>query len=214
MIQISSVQVGKIQTEGDPESRDVTRRVWTSAFRKTPVEGIVEVGTLGIAGDQIADTKHHGGIDKALLCYAESHYTRWASDLPELDFSPGGFGENLTLSGVDESTVCVGDRYRIESCEIEVCQPRQPCWKVARRWGDKTMTKRVAQTGRTGWYVRVLQPGQIRQGMTLERVLRPHPDWTIERINDLMYGRIQDRAATMELMAVDALSDEWKKDIA
>lgn len=214
MATISSIQTGSVVTEGDPETRDAITRVWTSAFRKSPVVGTVRAGDMGIEGDEVADTKHHGGVDKAILCYAESHYAKWSAESPDLDFGPGGFGENLTIAGADEPTVCIGDVYRVGDCEIQVCQPRQPCWKVARRWGDKTMTKRVAETGRTGWYVRVTAPGEFAAGMPLERVQRTHPEWTVARVNDLFYGRINDRSATIELMALPELSDEWKKDIS
>lgn len=214
MPRISSVQIGKVVTDGDPETREITTREWTSAFRKTPVEGAVNAGTLGIEGDEVADRKHHGGPDKAILCYAESHYGPWSVESPELAFGPGAFGENLTVADADETDVCIGDRCLVGTCVLEVCQPRQPCWKVSRRFGDKTMTKRVAASGRTGWYVRVLVPGRMAAGDEMEIIKRPNPDWTIARVNDLFFGRVSDRAATIELMNLRELSHEWKKDVA
>ncbi|MEM9645230.1 MAG: MOSC domain-containing protein [Planctomycetota bacterium] len=214
MIKLFGLQTGQIVTEGDPDTRDITRRQWTSAFNKSAVLDPVSVGPLGIEGDQVADTVHHGGVDKAVLCYANEHYAEWSADYPELPFGPGGFGENLTWSGADETDVCLGDKYLIGNVVFEVCQPRQPCWKISRRWGEKTLTKRVTQTGRTGWYVRVLTPGTIQVGSEIELIARPHPEWTIRRTTDLMFGITSDRAATIELMAIDELSQEWKKDIA
>ncbi|MFK8115168.1 MAG: MOSC domain-containing protein, partial [Rubripirellula sp.] len=121
---------------------------------------------------------------------------------------------NLTLTNVDESTVCIGDRYAIGGCEIEVSQPRQPCWKISRRWSVKTLTKEVTQTGRTGWYLRVLAEGVIETGQTLELLDRPNPDWSVSRANDVMFGRESDRMAVFELMQLKELAESWRGDIA
>lgn len=210
-MKIASIQIGKVVTEGDPDTRDVTRRLWSSAFDKRPVDGAVQVGPLGIEGDEVADHKHHGGVEKAVLCYSSAHYPAWGEDYPDLNLSAGGFGENLTIEDADETSVCIGDRWLAGTCVMEVCQPRQPCWKIARRHADKTLTKAVAQTGRTGWYVRVVVVGSIRPGDELERIKRPQPDWTIARVNDLLLNR--DEKAIKELLDVPELSDQWKKDL-
>ena len=211
---IDSIQIGRVLTEGDPASRGFADRQWTTGFYKLPVTGPVELTRGGIEGDGIADLRVHGGPDKAVLCYAASHYQSWANEYPQLSWSPGALAENLTLSGVDESNVCIADRYRIGDCQVEVSQPRQPCWKIARRWGIKTLTKEVAQSGRTGWYLRVIETGQLQAGQTAELLERPNPQWTVARANDVMFGREVDRMASMELMAIDGLSDDWKQDIA
>ena len=213
-ITIASIQVAEIITEGDPNTRDVLTRKWTTGFYKRPVSGPVQTRTLGIIGDSVADTKNHGGIDKAILCYANAHYRDWLTEHPQLPMSPGALGENLTLEGADESSVCIGDRFRAGTCELEISQPRQPCWKIARRWGVKTLTKEVAQTGRTGWYVRVIQEGTLQNGDSLELLDRPHRDWTVARANDVLFGREVDRMAVIELMKLDKLADAWKKSIA
>lgn len=213
MITIESIQIGKVVTEGDPESKEVANSRWTSAFRKTPVESEVTVKPSGIVGDEVADTIHHGGVDKAILCYAMSHYPEWQREHPALKFAAGGFGENLTLSGVDESGVCVGDRLRCGDCEFEVSQPRQPCWKISRRWRTKTMTKEVAATGRTGWYLRVLQGGVLSNGMVVEVIDRPHHDWTIERCNDVLFRRRTDADLRDALLEVPQLAQDWKQSL-
>ena len=211
---IQSIQIGRVITEGDPESSDLLGRRWTTGFYKLPAVGPVKLSQLGLLGDAVADTRHHGGPDKAVLCYAASHYQQWADEYPELGMSAGALAENLTLSGADESSVCLGDRYRAGECEIEVSQPRQPCWKIARRWGIKTLTKRVAQTGRTGWYVRVITEGTLRIGQSFELLDRPHPDWPVARANDVMFGRVVDRLAVIDLMNVNELADAWRADLA
>ena len=213
-ITIQSIQIGRVITEGDPQTRDVLQRQWTTGFYKRRVDGPVQLTRLGLQGDAVADNRFHGGPDKAVLCYALSHYDLWSDEHPELKMSAGALGENLTLAGADETTVCIGDRYRVGRCEIEVSQPRQPCWKIARRWGVKTLTKEVTQTGRTGWYVRVITEGMIVAAEQLELRDRPHPDWPVARANDVMFGREVDRAAVLELMNLEQLAEAWRKDIA
>lgn len=213
-ITIQSIQVGAVKTEGDPQSRELLAKQWTTGFYKQAISGPVQLTRLGLSGDSVADTANHGGPDKALLCYPASHYPRWSVEHPELQMGPGGFAENLTLSGVDEGGVCIGDRFRMGDCEVQVSQPRQPCWKISRRWGVKTLTKQVTQTGRTGWYLRVINEGRIEAGQTLVLVERKHPDWTVTRANDVMFGRESDRIAVHELMGLESLAEAWRKDIA
>lgn len=219
MITVESIQIGRVRTEGDPSARDLTHRVWTTGFYKLPVAGEVDVGSLGLVGDEVADTRHHGGPDKAVLCYAASHYPLWNDEYPDLPsapagFSAGGLGENLTVAGADESDVCIGDLFRLGSCRLQVSQPRQPCWKISRRWAIKTFTKRVTQSGRTGWYCRVIAAGRIASGQRLELIDRPHPNWSVARANDVMFGREVDRMAVFELMQLSSLAESWKRDLA
>ena len=214
MAVIESIQIGKIITEGDPDSRDVETKRWTSAFGKLPVDSAVTVRRLGILGDEVADTVHHGGPDKAILCYAARHYDAWSVEHPELEFAPGGFGENLTISGLAEDDVCIGDRWSSNECEFEISQPRQPCWKIGRRWQTKSMTKEVAQTGRTGWYLRVVSPGSLAVRESFQLRERPNPNWSVRRANDILYGRETDPSARAELIGLSALSAEWKESLS
>jgi MOSC domain-containing protein YiiM len=213
-ITIESIQIGRVISEGNPATKDLLERQWTTGFYKSPVGGGVALERPGLAGDAVADTRNHGGPDKAVLCYAASHYEYWASQYPQLRMSAGALGENLTIRGADESSVCIGDRYQAGSCEMAVSQPRQPCWKIARRWGIKTLTKQVAQTGRTGWYLRVISEGTLESGQQLQLLDRPNPDWTVERANDVMFGREVDRVAVIDLMNLVELADAWKRDLA
>src|SRR6056297_377459 len=213
MAAIASIQVGLPITEGDPAARDLLTRRWTTGFYKAPVERPVRVLQTRLEGDGQADLEHHGGIDKAILGYAASHYPAWRESLGLPDLPHGAFGENLTIAGQTEASVCIGDRYAIGDVLLELSQPRQPCWKLARRWGIKTLTKQVAQTGRGGWYFRVLQTGIIQAGNAIELVDRPHPDWSVKRADDILFGREVDRAATMELMQIPQLSAAWRADI-
>jgi MOSC domain-containing protein YiiM len=157
---------------------------------------------------------NHGGPDKAILCYAASHYEQWRIELPELNMPPGSFGENLTVQGADEQSICVADLFQVGECVVQVSQPRQPCWKISRRWGIKTLTKTVTQTGRTGWYLRVLRSGSLQAGDQADLIERLYPQWPVSRANDVLFGRETDRIAVIELMQIRELADAWKSDLA
>jgi MOSC domain-containing protein YiiM len=185
---VVSVQVGPIAPLGP--------KAVPSAFIKRPVAGPVEVRALGLAGDAQADLRVHGGPDKAVYAYAEAHYPAWAADFPEhagrLD--PGAFGENLTVAGLDESQICVGDIHAIGTARLQVCQPRQPCFKFALRFQDNRMPKAMVRNGRAGWYYRVLTPGVMAAGDPVRHVERPHPAFPLPRLIEI----VNLRAATAE----------------
>lgn len=171
-----SIQTGRIAPLG--------RLRVPSGFVKAPVAGSVEVGLLGVAGDEQADLSVHGGPEKAVYGYCADHYPAWESDCPHLaeKLVWGAFGENLTISGLSEADIRVGDVHAIGSARLQVCQPRQPCFKLAEHFEDSRMPKAMVRNGRAGWYYRVLEPGTIAAGDTVELVERPHPDFAFERL--------------------------------
>ena len=153
-----SVQVGRVAPLG-PEGVP-------SAFVKCPVDGPIAVMALGLAGDQQADLRVHGGPEKAVYGYALSSYAPWRHAFPEHDalLVPGAFGENLTIGGMDEETVHIGDVVRVGSATLQVTQPRQPCFKFALRFAEKRMPKAMIRNGRSGWYYRVVEAGVLAAG--------------------------------------------------
>ncbi len=140
-------------------------------------------GPLGLVGDEQADLTVHGGTDKAIHHYPHDHYPAWAAELNghPLLTARGAFGENITTDGLTEDQVCIGDRLRLGQALVEVSQGRQPCWKIDHRFERKGVTARVIESGRCGWYYRVLEPGPVGEGDTVELVERPHPRWTVAR---------------------------------
>jgi len=176
MITIASIQVGKSRTLGVANAPNVLDRAWTTGIHKEPVAGPVQVGFTNLAGDEQADLRVHGGPDKAILAYAASHYPAWRSDLQMPELSYGAFGENLTITGVDESTVRIGDIWHVGTVRLQVSQPREPCWKLARKLRRKDLPQRVVETGRGGWYLRVLHVGTLQAGDTFELIERRHDD--------------------------------------
>ncbi len=134
-MRLLSVQVGIPRTVGTPGALDPMQREFTSAIWKEPVSGPVRAGGLGLAGDSVANTRVHGGPEQAVLMYAESHYPLWRAEWGRDDLGPGGFGENLTVEGLVEDSVCIGDVLEIGEARLQVSQPRQPCATLARRHG-------------------------------------------------------------------------------
>lgn len=182
-----------------------------SAIDKQRVDGSLAVDALGIKGDEQADPKHHGGPHKAVHAYAISHMAAWAQELPEraTRFRPGAFGENLVLDGATEADVCLGDRWRVGTALLEVSQARQPCWKLNLRFDIPDMARRVQDTGRSGWYFRVIEPGIVAAGDRGELIARPNPDWSLARVSHLLYHDRMNRAALAELAAIPGLPDNW-----
>lgn len=209
---VASIQVGLPQSYGREGADDPMDRPWSTGYVKRPVAGPLWLGATNLAGDGQADLAHHGGPDKAVLAYAAAHYAYWRSALSVDELPFGAFGENFTVEGLTEAEVCIGDTYRVgDVAVVQVSQPRQPCWKLARRWRIKTLAAQVQQTGKTGWYLRVLEEGGVQAGMPMTLLARPHPTWSVARANRVMHAEKHDLEASAELAALPELSSNWRK---
>jgi MOSC domain-containing protein YiiM len=186
---------------------------WTSGIYKSPVQGLVHLSSANLAGDGQADLNVHGGPDKAVCVYSADHYPFWRTELGVPDCGPGWFGENFSIEGQNETGVAVGDIYRIGTAIVQISQPRAPCSKLGRRWNRLDMPKLVVQSGRTGWYLRVLKEGDVEAGHALMLVERPFPRWTIDAVNAAAYGRggTADIEAVRELADCTALAEAWRR---
>lgn len=214
----ADLQRGATRLAGTPRVRCVLRGPAAplghvqSGIDKHPVAGPCRVEALGLVGDEQADLKAHGGVDKAVHCYAWSNYAYWRSVLPDqpLWHAPGAFGENLSLDGIDEYGVCIGDRWRIGSVLLEVTQGRQPCYKLKLRFGVADMPQRVQDTLRAGWYLRVLEPGSLHTGDACELVARPHPGYSVARMLAMIRDR-EIRPEVLEDVMRLPLTPRWRK---
>lgn len=146
-----------------------------SGIRKSPVAGRVAVGRLGLAGDGQADPRVHGGLEKAVYCYSHDHYAWWTERLRRSDLGHGAFGENLTLEGMGETEVRIGDIYRVGTAVLQVTKPRSPCFKLVARMGLPDFQRTFLESGRVGFYCRVLEEGDVGAGDAVERISTP-PD--------------------------------------
>ena len=197
-MRIASVQVGKPVQIGELRT----------AFGKQPVTGEVRVGVENLEGDGQADHRYHGGPDMAVLAYAADHYARWRNEGIDLPF--GGFGENLSVEGATEASACIGDVWRAGSAVLQIASPRKPCHKISDYWRRPGLLRLVEQSGRTGWYLRVLEPGVLQAGDEITLLERPHPQWTVARAYRIGIARKRDPGPAHELATAAALSDRWK----
>lgn len=185
---------------------------WTSGIYKSPVGGKIFLSIVNLAGDGQADLTVHGGPDKAVCVYSTDHYPFWRQELLVEESGPGWFGENFSIEGQTEADVAIGDTCRIGTAVVQVSQPRAPCWKLGRRWARLDMPKLVLQSGRTGWYLRVLETGHVESGDVLTLVERLHPHLTIAAVNAVAYSRAgtANLEAARELAHCSALSEAWR----
>jgi MOSC domain-containing protein YiiM len=203
---LMSLQVGAPKTL----AVDTRNQPVISGIFKEPVDGPVWLGWNGLSGDTHVDRQSHGGADKAVLGYGAAHYDLWRDELGLLELKPGVFGENFTIDGLTEQDVCVGDVCAIGSVEIQVSQPRQPCWKLSVRFELADMAERVIATNRAGWYYRVLTEGYVEAGAELALVSRPFPQWTIAKVNDVIFGRIDNATMRRDLSRCHLLASSWR----
>ena len=189
-----------------------------SSINKQPVDGPIYVGVDNLAGDKQADLAVHGGRDKAVYVYPKEHYSYWQQSTgllrtPRLKLPKnphGSFGENLTLSGLIEDTVYIGDVFACGEVVLQVTQPREPCWKLAFKFKQKKLPMWVITSGRTGWYMRVLQEGTIESGMTITQVEQGCQDWSVLTCNQLYHGRTVNPDKLKSLVDCAALSQSWR----
>lgn len=200
-----SVNIGNVQ------QLNCTDRVVLSGIFKTPVPASVQLAWEGVAGDRQADLRHHGGRDKAVNVYAAEHYAYWSKQI-EGALGPGAFGENFTTEGLLEDAVCIGDTFAIGEARVQVTQPRQPCYKLAAKMRQPQFVRWVQQSGRTGFYLRVLQAGAVQAGDDVVLLHRAEPAVSIAEANRTMYAHPQ-RDAVERLLAVAELSDAWRADL-
>jgi MOSC domain-containing protein YiiM len=208
---LQTIQVGTPQRYVLPAADGGRKRSWATSFFRTPSPERCWLATTHLVGNVQADTKNHGTPNQALLLYAAVHHPAWRQELDRPEIGPGGFGENFTVAGLDEATACVGDVYAVGEAHIQVTGPRYPCIKISRRWGIPTLTARVAETGRTGWYCRVLQEGWVEPGVPILLMDRPYPTITVARVNDFGHGRDHDLAAAQELATCPLLPECWQR---
>lgn len=207
---VQNLLVGKVKQLGSNDAKHPMERAWESGMFKNVVHEKMWLSKNGIEGDQVADKKNHGGPEKAVFAYPTSHYDYWKNDL-EIQIGIGAMGENIAVTPINEETVCIGDVYQFGEAIIQVSQPRRPCWKPARRFKVVDFALRIQNTGRTGWYYRVLQEGFVQEKQEMTLMERPYPKWTIANCNEVMYIKKDDVDLARELAACEFLAPNWKK---
>ncbi|PAV28021.1 MOSC domain-containing protein [Virgibacillus profundi] len=203
--------IGKVKQMGDPNATNRMDRPWESGIFKNETDKKILLGKTGFTGDEVADKRNHGGPEKAVFAYPIKHYTYWKEELSIDYIDMGAFGENFAVLEMDEFSVCIGDTYKIGDAIIQVSQPRQPCWKPARRFQIMDLALQIQKSGRTGWYFRVLQEGHVQAKSDLELLERPYPEWTIAACNEVMHVYKDDLRLADDLASCPLLAENWKR---
>jgi MOSC domain-containing protein YiiM len=212
VIEVVRVNVGTPQVLADANGE----RVYSGIAKRPVPDGTVLWLSYGnLAGDAQADLSVHGGPDKAVYVYPSEHLPRWANELedPAIGSTPeiAPFGENLSTVGVLEADVRIGDVWRWDDAVLQVCQPRWPCFKLALHRARRDIQLRMKANGRTGWYLRVLQPGEVTAGSPITVVTEDPSGLTIADAHHAMADRHLERRELVEALAAhDALAEEWR----
>ena len=194
-----------------PKSVDIDGRSYQTGIYKVHRMGRVMLSRLGLDGDGQADLKAHGGPNRAVYCYPHEHYGHWAAKLERADFHYGAFGENLTLLGLLESAVCIGDVFRIGGAVIQVSQPRVPCYKLADKLGLPGFEKTFLRANRSGFYARVLEEGVLEAGDPIAQLEKDAVGLSVAEVNAALYLGKCERAIAERAVRVEALSPEWRR---
>jgi MOSC domain-containing protein YiiM len=181
-----------------------------TGIRKAPIAGSVRVRALNLDGDGQADLTVHGGIHKAVYLYPSEHYPFWSEALGRQDLPWGSFGENLTISGLSEESISVGDQLGIGTVVLEVTQPRLPCFKLAAKFQRDDIIKRLLDSRRTGFYARVVQEGTLQAGDAIRLEEEPRR-LTIRELVDLYLTKRPERSQIERALSLQALSPSWRE---
>ena len=203
-MKLISVQVGRPQLvvrNGEPVS---------TAIFKERVEGRIMLRTLNLDGDRQADLSVHGGPTKAVYVYPSEHYEFWRQEFPEMDLPFGMFGENFTVTGFSETRVNIGDEFSVGAAIVRVTEPRMPCYKLGIRFGRADILKRFLASERTGFYLSVVQEGEVEAGDEFQLLKRNEPSVTINEVTRL-YSRDRGNVDLLRrAVEVEALPESWR----
>ena len=185
-------------------------KTMTTGIFKEPVKKRVMLRTMNLGGDGQADLVGHGGIYKAVYVYSIENYEYWKSELSRNDFTYGQFGENFTVEGMLEDEIHIGDVFRVGGALVEVTQPRVPCAKLGFKMGMAKFPKLFLQNSRVGFYLRVLEEGEVGAGDVIERVKVDAERMTVREINHLLYFDQKNLAGAQKALRIRALSPGWR----
>jgi MOSC domain-containing protein YiiM len=183
--------------------------VSTGIFKK-PVRGRVMLRTLNLEGDGQADLVNHGGIHRAVYAYSIENYDHWQRELGRTDFTFGQFGENFTVEGMLEDSVHIGDVFRVGDALIEVSQPRPPCFKLGIKMGMSQFPKLFLRSGRVGFYVRVLEEGEVGAGDTFDLLESDPEPMTVREMSHLLFFDPENLEGAKRALRIRALSPGWQ----
>jgi len=199
---------------GEPRTFEHRGKEVKTGIFKFSVEDGIYLGREDVDNDHVIDRRYHGGVDKACYLYSADHYKYWQALYPELELPWGMFGENLTIEGLHEADVNIGDVFKIGEAVVQATQPRQPCFKLEFRFHDTTIVRKFVDSGFSGVYVRVLENGQVNPGDQMERIERKD-SVSIQEVYGWIYAEEFDpkvaRAVNDPLIAASCKKDLLKR---
>ncbi len=195
---------------GLPREITVDGQTITTGIFKEAVAGKVMARRLNLDGDRQADLTVHGGIHKAIYAYPAEHYKFWSEALPEMDLPFGAFGENLTVEGLFEAELNIGDQFKIGDALLQVTQPRMPCYKLAAKFGRNDIIKRFLQSERSGFYFSVLEEGELGAGDAIELIHRDENEVTVRDIVRLYATEKYNMEMLRRAAGLEALPEDWR----
>jgi MOSC domain-containing protein YiiM len=195
---------------GVPREVQWKGRIEKTSIFKTPVSGRLRVARENLEGDRQSDLSVHGGPDKAVYAYPAEHYAFWRRELPDRELPWGSFGENFTTEGLLEDDVCIGDRFRVGPAEFVVTQPRIPCYKLGIRFDNPGMVKRFLRSGRSGFYLRVEEEGEVGAGDAIVRLARDEGRLTVADVGALYASDTPDQPLLRRASDHPALPAGWR----
>jgi MOSC domain-containing protein YiiM len=179
---------------------------------KSPVQSI-ELEMTDVKNDHVIDRRYHGGIDKACYIYSEDHYEYWKNMYPNLNYTPGLFGENMTVKGLDESKIMIGDIYRIGGATVQVTQPRQPCFKLGIVFKNKNVLKEFINSNYPGVYLKVLEGSIVEKNDSMDLIERQHNSMSVKDIYRLLYDKNPNQEDIQFAIEINTLAESCKKSL-
>jgi len=209
---IKSIQIGKVENFGDSSKINFFLKYYeTASFKKVVPFG--EVTLTGFVGDEVADKESHGGIEKAIFANSYENYPKWRKFLGVDELPFGAMAENLTISGLDETTVFLGDIHIIGGVTLQVSQPRKPCWKIARNHNNKDFTKEIFESGLTGWYYHLLKTGTIKANDTIKVISNEEEKISILEANSAFREPKKYQNILQRILTMKTISKNYQKSI-
>lgn len=206
-MRVISVNIGekkKVQWRG--------QEIYTGIF-KFPTEQPIALGLVDVENDNVIDRRYHGGVDKACYLYSADHYEFWKAQYPDLDWQWGMFGENLTVEGLNESEINIGDIFKIGEVEVQVTQPRQPCFKLGIRLENTNAVNKYIEAEMPGVYVRVLAEGKINTGDTIEIIHKSSSNASVKDVYHYLYHPKSNIEKIKKAIEIPELAESCRADL-
>ncbi|CAA6803373.1 MAG: Uncharacterized protein conserved in bacteria [uncultured Sulfurovum sp.] len=204
------IDVKQIYCGQEESLKNARGKTYHSSYKKVALNKLAyEINENGFRLDHQSDKESHGGIDKAICVYPLKNYT-YLEEKYDITLPACAFGENLSIRDVDDSDICLGDKFTYGETIVEVSQPRQPCWKISSIVGIKKLTAMVVKEHKSGFYLRVLEAGKITPSDKMELISRDYPKFTIEFINQIAFNAKENQKNIKEVLECEKLAEAYR----